>query len=73
MAKSVEELNSAIKKHITGGAHVAVACKDIDESIRFYTEILGFKVTQDIFVGSTRLVFVTHENLVVELIYFKDS
>ena len=28
---------------ITGIAHTAVTVKDMDESIRFYTQVLGFK------------------------------
>ena len=28
-----------------GLAHIAIFCRDLEESIRFYTENLGFEVT----------------------------
>jgi methylmalonyl-CoA epimerase len=37
---------SAIGKHAVGIDHVAIAVHDLEESIRFYTDVLGFDLTE---------------------------
>lgn len=71
MPDHTEKLAASIKRHILGGAHVAIDCKDLERSIRFYTELLGFTVTQDLPISERiHLVFLSHNQMVVELIHF---
>jgi methylmalonyl-CoA/ethylmalonyl-CoA epimerase len=35
---------NAIGKHATGIDHVAIAVRDLEESIKFYTQVLGFEL-----------------------------
>ena len=44
MKKTAEEMKNYIKSSIPSTAHVCIAVKDMDASIQFYTEILGFEV-----------------------------
>jgi len=37
---------SAIGKHAVGIDHVAIAVHDLEESIRFYTDVLGFELAE---------------------------
>jgi len=35
---------NALGKHALGIDHVAIACRDLEESVKFYTEVLGFEL-----------------------------
>ena len=37
---------AALAKHAVGIDHVAIAVHDLEESIRFYTDVLGFELTE---------------------------
>lgn len=37
---------AALAKHAVGIDHVAIAVQDLEESIRFYTSVLGFELTE---------------------------
>ena len=37
---------AALAKHATGIDHVAIAVHDLEESIRLYTDVLGFELTE---------------------------
>jgi methylmalonyl-CoA/ethylmalonyl-CoA epimerase len=37
---------AALSKHAVGIDHVAIAVHDLEESIRFYTNVLGFELTE---------------------------
>ena len=70
MKKSAEELKSFIKSSIPSAAHVCIAVKDIDVSIKFYTEILGFEVRSLVPCQGNKLAFLTHKNMEVEFVQF---
>ena len=42
MNKSSKELKAVVRENITGAAHVAIVVKDMEKSLKFYTELLGF-------------------------------
>ena len=37
---------AALAKHATGIDHVAIAVRDLEESVRFYTDVLGFELVE---------------------------
>ena len=47
---------------ISNIAIVSVFVKDIDESLRFYTDVLGFKAADDVTLGDYRWCTVVHPN-----------
>ena len=53
---------------ITGLAHIGVKVKDIDASIRFYTELLGFELTHKQTNGTSILAFLSAGTCLLELI-----
>ena len=53
---------------ITGLAHIGVKVKDIDASIKFYTELLGFELTHKQKFGSSTLAFLGAGSCLLELI-----
>lgn len=70
MAKTVEEMKSYIKNSIPSAAHVCIAVKDLERSIKFYTEVLGFEVRSRVPCGVNQLAFLTHKNMEVEFVQF---
>lgn len=72
MAQAREELMKEIRDLTIGGAHIAVATLDLEKSVKFYTEILGFKIHSEIVCQGTKLVFLTMKDMKVELIEFAD-
>lgn len=70
MAKTIEEMKSFIKNSIPSAAHVCIAVKDMETSIKFYTEILGFEVRHKCYCGINQLAFLTHKNIEVEFVQF---
>lgn len=56
---------------ITGVDHVHVMCKDLDQSIAFYTQVLGFRMLRRVVIdqGSSKLevAFVGIGDMLVEL------
>ena len=54
--------------NIAGLAHIGVRVKDMDRSLRFYTEILGFSLTHRQFNGQSELAFLNRGNCPLELI-----
>jgi len=53
---------------ITGLAHIGIKVKDIDASIRFYTDILGFELTHKQQSGTSVLAFLNIGTCLIELI-----
>ena len=53
---------------VTGLAHIGVRVKDMDASIRFYTELLGFKLAARQKLGASELAFLTCGTCEIELI-----
>ncbi|MBQ8952854.1 MAG: VOC family protein [Clostridia bacterium] len=53
---------------ITGLAHIGVKVKDIDASIKFYTEVLGFELTHKQKSGTSILAFLNIGTCLLELI-----
>jgi len=43
---TTEKVVSALMKNATGLDHVAIAVRDLEESITFYTDVLGFELTE---------------------------
>jgi 4-hydroxyphenylpyruvate dioxygenase-like putative hemolysin len=41
-----EKFQAVLAKYATGVDHVAVAVRDLEESIAFYTQVLGFELTE---------------------------
>lgn len=72
MAQAKEELMKEIRDLTCGGAHIAVATDDLEKSVKFYTEVLGFKVDSETVCYGTRLVFVTMKDMKVELVAWDD-
>ncbi len=72
MKKTAEEMKNYIKSSIPSTAHVCIAVKDMDASIQFYTEILGFEVRSIVPCMGNKLAFLTHKNLEIELVYFSN-
>lgn len=52
---------------ITGLAHIGIFVKDMEASVRFYRDTLGFEVTDECNLGS-RLVFCNKGTCLLELI-----
>lgn len=44
--KAMAEPMAKLAKHLTSIDHVAIAVRDLEESIKFYTEVLGFELTE---------------------------
>ena len=53
---------------ITGLAHIGIKVKDIDASIKFYTETLGFELTHRQQFGTSTLAFLNIGTCLLELI-----
>ncbi len=53
---------------ITGLAHIGIKVKDIDASIKFYTELLGFELTHKQQMGTSTLAFLNAGTCLLELI-----
>ncbi len=53
---------------ITGLAHIGIKVKDIDASIKFYTETLGFELTHRQQFGTSTLAFLNIGTCLIELI-----
>jgi catechol 2,3-dioxygenase-like lactoylglutathione lyase family enzyme len=47
--------------------HVGIRCTDPDAALRFYTEVLGFSVLEDLEIAGARCVFVGNETVRIEL------
>ena len=54
---------------IVGLAHIGVRVSDMDASIRFYTEVLGFELTHRQMLGTTELAFLNIGTCLIELIH----
>lgn len=50
--------------------HTGIVVKNMDESIRFYTEVLGFKLTGKEEMPEVKLAFLAGENQALELLEF---
>ena len=53
---------------ITGLAHIGIKVKDMEESIKFYTEVLGFELTSQQQLGTSHLAFLNIGTCLLELI-----
>jgi len=55
--------------------HVAIVVKDLDESIRFYTEVMGMTLDRVLSLHEFKLkvAFVTRDGADIELMKFEDS
>lgn len=51
-----------------GLAHVGLFTGDIERSVKFYTEILDFEVTERTQFGTTKAAFIKNGNLVIEIL-----
>ena len=58
----------ANKGKVLGLAHIGVMVKDIDASMDFYTNILGFEVQSVQDLGRSKLVFLQAGTCVIELV-----
>ena len=58
----------ADKGKITGLAHIGIKVKDMDASLRFYTEVLGFELTHKQQSGTSILAFLNIGTCLLELI-----
>ena len=58
-----------IKENVTGLQHLGIPAADLQESIRWYTELLGFEVIEekDLPEAGCHAAFVKKGNLVIEL------
>ncbi|MBR3504872.1 MAG: VOC family protein [Clostridia bacterium] len=58
----------AEKGRITGLAHIGVKVRDMDASLKFYTEVLGFELTHKQQAGTSTLAFLNIGTCLLELI-----
>lgn len=70
MELTTQEMKSYICENTIGAAHVCIAVKDMDESIKFYTEILGFTLIENILIDGNGLAFLQTQNMTLELSCF---
>jgi len=54
---------------IIGLAHIGVRVSDMEKSIKFYTEVLGFELTSQQMLGTTHLAFLNIGTCLIELIH----
>ena len=54
---------------VKGLAHIGIRVRDMDVSVKFYTELLGFKVTGRQMLGTTELCFLENGSCPLELIH----
>ncbi len=54
---------------ITGLAHIGVRVSNMETSLRFYTDVLGFKLTSQQMLGTTHLAFLECGTCLIELIH----
>ena len=47
--------------------HIGIRCSDQDASIRFYTEVLGLAILENLDLGGQRCVFVGNDSVQIEL------
>ncbi|WP_242976043.1 VOC family protein [Desulfosporosinus sp. FKB] len=57
----------------TGAAHIGIKALDIEKALRFYREVLGFRLIQRIRPGEAELVFLELGNTVIELVEVVDN
>ena len=53
---------------ITGLAHIGIRVADMDASIKFYVDTLGFELTNEQSMGATKLAFLNIGTCLLELI-----
>lgn len=53
---------------VTGLAHIGVFVKDLEASVKFYTENLGFELDGIDDLGATRLAFVRNGGCILEFV-----
>ena len=58
----------ADKGKITGLAHIGIKVRDMDASLKFYTEVLGFELTHKQQNGTSVLAFLNIGTCLLELI-----
>ena len=58
----------ADKGKITGLAHIGIKVRDMDASLKFYTEVLGFELTHKQVNGTSALAFLNIGTCLLELI-----
>ena len=58
----------ADKGKITGLAHIGIKVRDMDASLKFYTEVLGFELTHKQVNGTSVLAFLNIGTCLLELI-----
>ena len=73
MNKSSKELKAVVRENITGAAHVAIVVKDMEKSLKFYTELLGFEYRFECNNKGVPLVFLTQKNMEEELIQLPED
>jgi len=57
---------------ITGLAHIGIMVKDIDASIGFYRDTLGFELTDKVDLGAVKLGFLNIGSCLIELVQTPD-
>ena len=57
---------------ITGLAHIGIMVKDMEASIRFYRDVLGFELTEQAQVGASKLAFLNIGTCLLELVQAAD-
>jgi len=54
---------------IKGLAHIGIRVRDMEVSLKFYTELLGFELTDRQMLGTTELSFLKNGTCLIELIH----
>ena len=54
---------------IKGLAHIGIRVRDMEASLKFYTELLGFELTDRQMLGTTELSFLKNGTCLIELIH----
>ena len=69
MIRGNEQMACNEEGRILGLAHIGVRVSDMEASLRFYTEILGFELTHRQKLGTTELAFLNIGTCLLELIH----
>jgi catechol 2,3-dioxygenase-like lactoylglutathione lyase family enzyme len=64
----------SVKDYVLGAHHVGFFCSDLDETVRFYTEIFGFELLfyATVEIANERLAMMKLGNMLIEALWVPD-
>jgi catechol 2,3-dioxygenase-like lactoylglutathione lyase family enzyme len=75
MKEEIMNDDYSVKNYVTGMHHVGFFCSDLEETVKFYTDILGFKVMLwgEVKSKNERLAMLQHGGLILEILWLPDT